>query len=108
MPDDFQRYGETWREHHPEWEMPLWTDDNLPELAHPGAFERGRHHAERADVLRYEVLRQFGGVYVDTDVECLRPIDPLLEGVQAFVAYQRPGEVCNAVMGAVQIGRAHV
>lgn len=101
MPDVFQRYGETWREHHPSWEMRLWTDDNLPELAQPEALERARHLAERANVLRYEVLRRFGGVYVDTDMECVRCIEPLLEGVEAFAGYQRPGEVCNAVLGAV-------
>src|SRR5436190_16517529 len=84
MPEDFRRYGESWRRHHPGWRMRLWTDEDLPELGDRRALERARHHAERANLVRYEVLRRFGGVYVDTDVECLRPIGPLLSGVRAF------------------------
>jgi hypothetical protein len=41
----------------------LWTDDTLPELERRAAFDRGRNHAERSDVLRYELLLRFGGIY---------------------------------------------
>ena len=34
-------------------------------------------------------------------MECLRPIDPLIAGLAAFAAYEVPGRVCNAVLGAV-------
>ena len=32
-----------------------------------------------SDILRYEVLMLFGGVYVDADSECFRPMDALIE-----------------------------
>jgi mannosyltransferase OCH1-like enzyme len=99
--DDFQHYGETWRNHHPDWEMRLWTDDDLPKLGLTEALEHGRHHAERADVLRYELMKRFGGVYVDIDIESLRPLDSLLDEVVAFAALQAPGRVSNAILGAV-------
>jgi len=57
--------------------------------------------AEHSDLLRYEILRRHGGVYVDTDVECLRPIDELLTGVVAFAGFELPGRLGTAVMGAV-------
>jgi mannosyltransferase OCH1-like enzyme len=101
MPEPFQHFGESWRQHHPGWEMRLWTDDNLPELRYPEAFDRARNHSERSDVLRYEVVRQFGGIYADADVECLRSLEPLIEGLTAFAAYYRPGRVGSAVIGAV-------
>ncbi len=101
LPEEYRRYGETWREHHPGWEMRLWTEKNLPELEDPGALERARHHAERSNILRYALLARFGGVYVDTDFECLRNIEPLLGGVQAFSALVRPGRVANGILGAV-------
>jgi inositol phosphorylceramide mannosyltransferase catalytic subunit len=100
MPEEFERYGRTWVEHHPEWEMRLWADDNLPELRHPDALERCRNEGEQSDLIRYEVLLRFGGVYVDTDVECLRPIDPLID-VPAFAGATRPGKLGSAVVGAV-------
>jgi mannosyltransferase OCH1-like enzyme len=101
MPDEFEHYGETWRQHHPDWEMRLWTDSNLPELKFPEAFERSRNHGERSDVLRSELLLRFGGLYVDTDVECRRPIEPLIGDAAAFAAWVRPGRIGSAVLGAI-------
>jgi hypothetical protein len=98
LSDEHARFGETWRELHPEWEYKLWTEQDVPAVP---AAERARNVAERADVLRYEILRRHGGVYVDVDVECLRPLDDLLTGVEVFAAYEVPGRLCNAVMGGV-------
>jgi mannosyltransferase OCH1-like enzyme len=102
MPLEYEGYRESWRRHHPEWEMRLWTDDSLPgDFVRPEAYERLRNPAERSDIIRLEVLYRFGGVYVDTDVECLRPIDPLLqEDVDFFAGYVVPGKVQNAVIAA--------
>lgn len=65
----------TWPEKHPSWEYKIWTDENLPEIRNRALFDafRGIYHAQ-ADVLRYEILFQFGGVYADADSECLQPI----------------------------------
>ncbi len=97
MPPAHVRYGETWQDLHPAWDFRLWTDADAPT---PPGVERARNVGERSDLVRYEILRRHGGVYVDTDVECLRPIDELLEGVTAFAAYEVPGRLCNAVIGA--------
>jgi inositol phosphorylceramide mannosyltransferase catalytic subunit len=104
MPPEFMGYRETWLRHLPDWEMHLWTEENLPaDLVRKEAYERLRNPAERSDILRLEVLFRFGGVYVDTDIECLRPIDPLLEeGANLFVGYigAHPPRVQNAVIAA--------
>jgi mannosyltransferase OCH1-like enzyme len=101
MPDDYVRFGDSWREHHPGWEMRTWTDSELPPLTYPDALERCRNYGEASDVLRYEALLRIGGVYVDTDVECRRSIEPLIEDVSAFGAWQRPGVIGSAVVGSV-------
>jgi hypothetical protein len=106
MPAQYVHYGETWREHHPDWELRLWGDAEIAELGEIEALARARHHSERSDILRYELLRRHGGVYVDTDVECLRPFDPLLADVRVFAAWEVPGRMCGAVMGAVPGHRA--
>ena len=101
LPEDDARWVETWRAHHPEWEHHLWTDANLPEgLVRNEGYELIRHPVERSDILRLELVYRFGGVYVDTDVECLRPIDPLLEGVTMFVQRLNSGRLSHFVMGA--------
>lgn len=101
LPEEFQRYGETWLHHHPGWEMRLWTEDNLPEVCRTEILDRLRTPAERADMLRYELLYRFGGIYVDTDIECLRSIEPLLEGIDFCTAYNTPGYANNAFIGSV-------
>lgn len=109
MPAEFQQFGRTWEQLHPGWEMKLWTDANLPALMNQTAFDSAPSFAAKADILRYEILLQHGGVYVDTDFECLRSIEPLIEGIDCFVAQQRDldadfGQFCyvnNALMGAV-------
>jgi hypothetical protein len=109
LPTDFAAYGETWGTRHPGWQMQLWTDANLPPLANQVLFDRAPSFAAKADILRYELLLQFGGVYVDTDFECLKNIESFLEGTECFVAQQKDldadfGKFCyvnNALMGAV-------
>ena len=103
MPAEFERYGESWRRLHPDWEMPLWTDDHAEELGLEDVLPRARSAGELSDLVRYEVLRRHGGVYVDTDFEALRPLDPLLTGIGAFTAYARTGnpKIATGVMGSV-------
>jgi inositol phosphorylceramide mannosyltransferase catalytic subunit len=102
VPEEHQRFGDSFAEHHPGWEMRLWTDADLPELDITAADrERSRTHSELSNLVRYEVLHRFGGVYADTDVECQRPLTPLLKGIDAFAALELPGRVCTAILGAV-------
>ena len=101
FPDEFKSYQETWRRHHPEWELRLWTEDDIPaDLERREVYERLRVPAERADILRFELLHRFGGVYLDTDFECRQPIDPLIDGVEFFAAELKPGRLNNAVIGS--------
>jgi mannosyltransferase OCH1-like enzyme len=100
MPDRFDAYAESWRRAHEGWEQHLWTDDDIGTLEVRHLLERARNHGERADLVRYEVLWRFGGVYVDVDVECLRPIDDLVAGLEAFAGYERSDLIGNAVLGA--------
>lgn len=101
LPAEYTRYQRTWLDHHPGWELRFWTEHNLPELRRPEGGELLRAPAERTDILRLEVLSQFGGVYVDTDFECLRSIEPLIEDANFFIGLAKPGRVNNALMGAV-------
>jgi mannosyltransferase OCH1-like enzyme len=101
MPEEFEPYRESWRRHHPGWELRLWDEDNLPDgLRTTAAYDQERQPVERADILRLELLWRFGGVYLDIDMECLRPIDSLAEGLDFFGTEIKPGRVTNTVIGA--------
>lgn len=102
LPDDYARYRESWIRHHPGWELRSWTEENLPGGARrQELYEQLRSPAERSDILRLELLWRHGGVYVDSDFECLRSIEPLIGDVDFFVGDRKPGRVNNAIIGAV-------
>ncbi len=102
FPDEYRQYQQTWVDRNDGWELRFWTDENLPEgLRRTEVYDRARTPWERADILRLEVVLRYGGVHVDADFECLRPIEPLLEGVEFFIGCRKPGKVNGALFGAV-------
>lgn len=110
MPHSLAVCVDTWVEKHPDWRFIRWGWHNLPGLRNRDLFDRApelvpEHVGQfRSDLLRYELLEQYGGVYVDCDFECKRPLDDLLRQVHGgmFAAWEDPGVwVNNAIMGAV-------
>ena len=77
-PPDFVGFGERWAELHQGWRVITWRDWSVPSLVNQTLFDDASGPAHRADILRLELLRRYGGVYVDTDMEPLRPLDELL------------------------------
>ncbi len=101
MPREFVQFGESWLAHHPGWSMYTWTDEFAAHLCHSDTLRRSKAKSGKANVLRYEILRRYGGVYVDTDFECLKNIEPILQDVSCFVGLQGPEVANNAIIGAV-------
>lgn len=113
MPDEFEAYGRDWERLHPGWELLEWRSTlELPPLRNHDLFDRAEELVPRdwkrfqADLLRLELLWLYGGVYADTDVQPLRPLDDLLHDVDCAVGVSpNPGPtgahpVTNAVMAA--------
>ncbi|KAF3924967.1 hypothetical protein AA313_de0200302 [Arthrobotrys entomopaga] len=94
------------RDKHPDYEYKLWTDESSREFIEKeypwflDTFDGYDHPIMRADVIRYFVLRKYGGVYIDMDVGCKRPLDPLL-AYPAWARKTEPTGISNDVMGAV-------
>ncbi len=65
-------------------------------------FNKAKNYAEKADILRYEIVYTFGGIYADTDMECKRNFEPLLKyDFFAGMEEQRTHvSVCNGCFGA--------
>lgn len=64
----------------PGWEYRLWTDEKARKLIaerYPSYLPiwDANNNINRANVLRYFVLYEYGGLYADLDVECLRPLN---------------------------------
>jgi len=97
VPGKFRSFSDSWKTLHPGWEYRLWTDTmnrTFMETHFPGPlslYDAYPHPIQRVDMVRYFILRHMGGLFVDLDFECLRPVEPLLEGC-GFVAGQEPPE----------------
>lgn len=63
------------------------------------------HFAHRADILRLEVILEYGGIYLDIDVLTLRSFDSLLNLSDVVMAHQDDDE--NTACNAVIIGKKH-
>ena len=62
----------------------LWTDASAREFIADqyswflDTFDGYTYPIQRADAIRYFVLHHYGGVYIDLDIGCVRPLDSLL------------------------------
>jgi len=101
MPEEFIAWGESWKRHHHGWQMKTWTEDNIPPLKNASFMDRCSCLAQQSDLVRYEILEREGGVYVDTDLECYRSIEKLVEDLDFFVAYKNEPRISNAMIGGV-------
>lgn len=115
LPSPFDRLSETWRRFLPDWEYILWTDEMNREFVRKHfpvfleKYDSYPRNIQRADAIRYLLLKKYGGLYVDMDFECLENIELLLEG-KDFIAGKEPDWhaarfgmehiICNAFMAS--------
>jgi inositol phosphorylceramide mannosyltransferase catalytic subunit len=107
MPSDLSRLADSWLRLNPGWEMRLWTDDNLPVMRNQEIYDDAHNLVEsrllgrmRSNLIRLEVLEQFGGVYVDCDFEALKPIPKRYLNSSCFIGRETPQFVNNGIIGA--------
>jgi mannosyltransferase OCH1-like enzyme len=113
MPDKYVRYGDRWRELNPDWILHDWTKDTLPPLMNQDVFDfigepQGDEHlhpisvaTQQADVAGYELVYRYGGLYVNCDIEPVRPLSNLLPlvGECAYAGYEDDNFIVNAAIG---------
>lgn len=92
VPPHYRAFRDGWRAAHPAWELRLWDRgscrallaERYPEFL--PAWEAYPLFIQRIDSIRYFILKTYGGFYLDMDMECLKPLDPLLEGCDLLLS----------------------
>ena len=96
----------TWKEVNPDWEHKLWTEENIPELRCQAQFDALDELAGKADILRYEILFNEGGFYIDADSRALEPLDDFFLDNDSFCCYEnettREGLLANGYLGSIK------
>lgn len=102
IPQEFQDYWKTWLKLHPDWECHTWRDADVQALKHSlqRVYHECRNPAEQSDIMRFELIRQFGGVYVDTDFAAYKNIEPTLREATFVSCYEPSKLVGSAFFGA--------
>ena len=80
-PEGYQRCIDSWKKVCPDYEIVEWNANNYDcgkNKFVKQAYEK-RKWAFISDYARLDILYQCGGIYLDMDVELLKPLDPLLQ-----------------------------
>lgn len=98
----------SWKKFCPDWQIIEWNESNF-DVNRNGYTKmciEQRKYAFLSDYVRLLVVAELGGVYFDTDVELVRPIEPLLE-YEAFFGFETPEFVASGLgFGSVAHGTA--
>ncbi len=81
---------DSWKKYCPDYEIIEWNENNYDYKKHPfmvKAYE-DKKWAFVSDYARLDVLYEYGGIYLDTDVEIIKNIDDLLEN-HAYIGFER-------------------
>lgn len=82
----FAHWRSSFLRENPDYEHWLWDDDDNRRLIQEhfpwflAVYDAYPREIYRVDAMRYFFLYCYGGIYADLDSECLRPLDPLLDG----------------------------
>jgi len=98
---------DTWKNKHPDFEYIFWNEQ---EFVKRGMIFECQHKINeieeingKADIIRWEILYKYGGVFLDADSICIEPIDNELLSKPCFAGWEqeqvRPGLIATGTMG---------
>lgn len=80
LPEIAQKCIASWKKYLPDYEIKEWNEDNFDVNIIPYTAEayKAKKYAFVSDYARFWILHKYGGIYFDTDVEVIRPIDDII------------------------------
>ena len=96
-----KKYIDTWKKFCPDYEIKRWdeTNFNVNENKYCRQALEQKKWAFASDYIRLKVLYEYGGIYLDTDVELTKPLDNFLKH-EAFVGLEDDENIATCVIGA--------
>lgn len=99
IPMEHQKYMESWKKYCPDYEIRLWNENNYD--IHKNQYMEQAYRVGKygfvPDYARLDIIYQYGGFYLDTDVELLKSLDGLRDypAVMGFERYENVVRVAN-------------
>lgn len=97
----------TWKEKHPDFEYIYWNEEEF--VKRNMIFDCKKEIDEieeingKADIMRWEILYKYGGVFLDADSICIEPFDDEIMSKICFAGWEqekvRKGLIATGTMG---------
>ena len=105
LPELARKCIASWKHYLPDYEIKEWNENNFNLNLYPyvrEAYDK-RKYAFVTDVVRLYALYHEGGIYMDTDVEVLKPLDRFLSHT-AFSGFESYKDIPTGIMASVKGG----
>lgn len=102
-PDIVKKCMESWQVYLREYEIIEWNEENFDFKNNPyvqEAYEAGKY-AFVSDYVRVHTLFNYGGIYLDTDVEVFKSFDNLLHH-ESFWGFEQENYIATSTIGSKQ------
>lgn len=99
IPEDVRRCINSWHKFCPDFEIKQWDESNFD--INLNQYVKEAYEAKKwafvADFARLWIISHEGGVYLDTDVELIKPLTSILEQTECVVSEEIPGRINTGV-----------
>lgn len=109
LPELAKKCIASWEKYCPDYEIVRWDEDHFDVTAAPYTkfcYEQ-KKYAFLSDYVRLAVVKENGGVYLDTDVELVKPLDGMLE-YAAFFGFENKDYVATGLGFGAEAGHPAV
>lgn len=90
----------SWRKYCPDYEIIRWDESNY-DISSAPLYVRQAYEAKKwafiTDYVRLYAMTTYGGIYMDTDVEVVKPLDQFLHH-QAFSGFESETDIPTGIM----------
>ncbi len=101
LPKMAEKCIKSWKKYCPDYEIIEWNESNY-DISSAPLYVREAYKAKKwgfvPDYIRLWIIYNYGGIYLDTDVEVVKPLDDLLEN-KAYAGFETPSNVVNFGLG---------
>ena len=103
LPDLAQKCIASWKKFCPNYEIKEWNEQNydVRKITYTAQAYDAKKYAFVSDYARFDILYQYGGIYFDTDVELIKPLDEIINQ-GSFLGLEAPGSI-NAGLGLASL-----
>ena len=94
LPKSTKKCIASWKKYLPDYEIKEWNEDNFDVNKIPYTHDayNAKKYAFVSDYARFWILYNYGGLYFDTDVEVIKPMDDII-AKGAFMGWERPSSL---------------